>query len=78
MRQTVIILLPVDDYDRIKDAERLEDDNFYSLEELQKEFEDKNGEIPLVYTSMSNFMIDCNDEKINLNLYWLTYVNLLS
>jgi hypothetical protein len=80
MRKTVvIILLPVNDYDRIKDAERLENKNYYSLNDIQKEFEETDkDENVLIYTSMSNFMSDCNNEYICLNQYWLTYVNLLS
>jgi len=79
MRQIVIILLPVDEYDRIDDAEKIENKNYYKFQEIQDDL-NKNGdkESPLIYTSMSNFMLDCNDQNINLELYWLTYVNLLT
>lgn len=76
MRKQIIILLPTDDYDRIDDAERLEGHNFNSLEEIHNEFDDEKGQ-HLVYT-LPNFMLHTNDQVLNLESYWLTYVNLLS
>lgn len=76
MRKTIIVLLPVEHYDRIEDAEKLENQNFYSFQELHDEFANREGD-QLVFT-LPNFMLHCNDQTINLELYWITYVNLLS
>jgi len=73
MRQA-ILLLPVDDYDRRDDAEAVENTTFESISDL----EDRFPKDFLVYPDISDFMDDCNNQEINLELYWLTYVNLKS
>lgn len=74
MKKRVIILLSVDVYHR-ENAEAIEDTDFNTLSDIQDHFSDKST---IFYTSMSEFMDDCNDEQINLELYWLTYVNVKS
>jgi len=76
MKKTIIVLLPVDNYNRIEDAERLEGRDFNNFQELHDEFADREGD-QLVFT-LPNFMLHCNDQELNLELYWLTYVNLLT
>lgn len=72
-KQIVFILLPVDNYDRIDDAEKMEGKNFMNLRDLDSAFPNEDV---LIYTSESNFMWDCNNQDINFENYWLTYVYL--
>jgi hypothetical protein len=71
----VIILLPIEDYDRRDDAESVENTTFESLGQIGDRFE-HNG--VMFFTSMSDFMDSCNDQEINLEHFWLTYVNVRS
>lgn len=73
MRQA-ILLLPVDDYDRRDDAEAVEGTAFPNFEKLEERFPKDF----LVYPEISDFMDDCNNQEINLELYWMTYVKILS
>ena len=71
----VIILLPVDNYDRRTDAEAVEDTTFERLGEIGDKFPDAQV---MFFISISDFMDACNDQEINLEQYWLTYVNVRS
>ena len=69
-KKTLIILLPVDQYDRIEDAEKVEGKNYASLLDVKDRF---SHDGVLVY-ALSNFMYDANDQNVNLENYWITYV----
>lgn len=71
----VIVLLPVEFYDRKVDAEQFEDTNFNDIDEIKFYF--SNEEV-CIYMSMSDFMDDFNDVEFDSNKYWLTYVNIIS
>jgi hypothetical protein len=65
-----VLLYPVDNYDRRKDAEFIEN-NLYSIHLLETL-------VPTdveVYT-LSDFMDGCNNQEINLELYWVSYIRL--
>ena len=65
-----VLLYLVDEHDRRKDAEHIEN-NLYSIHLLETV-------IPIdveVYT-LSDFMDGCNNQEINLELYWVSYIRL--
>ena len=66
-----IVLLPVDDYDRRKHAEAYENAVFENHDEARKVFGENAG----IY-EMTTFMDSCNDQEINLELYWVTYITI--
>lgn len=72
-----IVLLPVDHYDRKEHAEKYEDTTFENIQEVIDTFPNALNEIRF-YRYLHYFMKDCNDQLINLENYWLTYVNILS
>lgn len=64
MEEIKIVLMPVKYYER-KDAEGIEDKVIRTLKGLDEDVE--------VY-SLSDFMDKCNDEEINLDAYWVSYI----
>ena len=72
-KKTLIILLPVGQYDRIEDAERVEGKNYANLRDIKERFP---GDDVLVY-ALSNFIYDSNNENINHQNYWITYVHII-
>ena len=74
MKETFIVLLPVDSTDRHKDANRLESEKFSSLKELIKALPKE-----ALFYDLSNFMEACNSQDIvSLEPYWITYVHIIS
>ena len=63
------MLLPVDQYER-NDVEYLENTNFSSLLDIGDKFRDA-----WIFINLNEFMTACNDQEINLELYWITYIN---
>lgn len=63
-----ILLLPIDKYDRRSHAEFFENTLF-------DEHQLKN-EIPedVTIMTLSEFMDLCNDEELNLDKYWVSYI----
>lgn len=72
-----IVLLPVDHYDRKEHAEKFEDTTFENVQEIADTFLNVQDEV-LIFRNLSIFMGYCNDQLINLENYWLTYVNIKS
>jgi hypothetical protein len=66
-----IVLLPVEDYDRRKVAEAYENAVFETHEDARKVFGEEAG-----ISDMSTFMDMCNDQEINLEGYWITYITI--
>lgn len=64
---TKVLLFPVDEYDR---WEQLEDLDENELLELAHE----DDESVMEY-SLSEFQNECNDEEIDLNGWWIYFVN---
>jgi hypothetical protein len=66
-----IVLLPVDEYDRRKTAEVYENAVFETYEDARKVFGTNAG-----ICDLNTFMESCNDQEINLEQYWLTYITI--
>lgn len=64
---TKVLLFPVDEYDR---WEQLEDLNENELLELAHEDDDNVMEY-----SLKEFQHECNNEEIDLNSWWIYFVN---
>lgn len=81
MTQVFIVLLQVDNFDRLKDANPIENQTFESWEEFWAVLKKRNPDagrgrnIVLTYTQ-TEFMEACNDQIINLEYWWLTYINM--
>lgn len=72
MQQTLVLLLDKNKFDRVFEAEFLDSSNVtsYNHMSLTAEVFGKTCEaLPL-----SDFCQDCNDNMIDLDKYWLTYV----
>lgn len=66
-----IVLLPIEQYDRRKNAEAYENAVFETHEEARKIF----GEVAGI-CELHTFMDMCNDQEINLEDYWVTYITI--
>lgn len=65
-----IVLLPVDHNDRRKDAERIQAMYFENFEDFVQNSKTKKA----IILDHDNFMDDCNNQEINLEHFWVTYV----
>ncbi len=70
--KTFIVLLPTDNNDRKKQANAIQDEMYDTYQHFANASGCKNA---LVY-DLDNFMEQCNDEAINLNDYWVTYIRI--
>lgn len=80
--KTYIVLADVNSFNRKTFVENvLDNKNFDTFDEFQNFIDDKremtNGCYNLLYFDLSEFMDACNDQEINLELWWLSYVNVL-
>ena len=66
-----IVLLPVEEYDRRGTAEAYENAVFENHEEAYKVLGNDAG----IY-ELTTFMDACNDQDINLEGYWITYITI--
>jgi len=66
-----IVLLEVDKYDRKKIAEAYENAVFKTYKEAKEVFGEEAG-----ICDLSTFMDACNDQDINLEGYWITYITI--
>ena len=68
----MIVMLPIDKFDRRRDAEHLENN---TLNEIQvQEWRDKGAAV----LRLTEFMDLCNDQEIDLGGYWISYISTLS
>lgn len=78
--KTYIILLAIDTFDRRKNAERIENEKFDSIkmlyELLQKDIDDEITDKDVLIFELTDFMDACNNEELELSLWWVTYVNI--
>ena len=82
MKETVIVVISVDYSNARKVCEQLENQQFASTTELREvlnleletDEEDKNQP---QFFSLSDFMDECNDQYINLENSFISYVNLI-
>lgn len=68
--ETKVLLLPVEYFDRKKDAEMIENSTWdiHQLEAIDPRILDYN---------MSDFMDLCNDQEFNIENYWVSYIQLI-
>lgn len=66
-----IVLLPVMSYDRRKVAEAYENAVFETHDEARKVFGENAG-----ICELTTFMEMCNDQELNLEDYWITYITI--
>ena len=64
----MIVMLPIDKFDRRRDAEHLENN---TLNQVQVEDLRERGAAVLALTE---FMDLCNDMEIDLGGYWISYI----
>jgi len=70
--EKMIVMLPIDKFDRRRDAEHLENN---TLNEIQvQEWRDKGAAV----LRLTEFMDLCNDQEIDLGGYWISYISTLS
>ena len=62
-----VLLYPVDDYDR-EQAEDMEN-KAYTMEELKRVLPED-----VISYELADFMNECNDQEIELEGYWLSYI----
>jgi hypothetical protein len=68
--EKMIVMLPIDKFDRRRDAEHLENN---TLNEIQvQEWKDKGAAV----LQLTEFMDLCNDQEIDLGGYWISYITL--
>jgi hypothetical protein len=66
-----VLLYPIDNHDRKRDAEHIEN-NGYTIDELM------SGLPPDVSVlTLSEFMDLCNNEEFNPDSYWVSYIRIL-
>jgi hypothetical protein len=68
--KTFIILSPVDNNDR-KRSELCENQTYKNVQEFIDTVPGKNRTV----CDLTNFMDDCNNQEINLENYWISYIN---
>lgn len=64
----MIVMMPIDKFDRRRDAEHLENN---TLNQVQVEDLRERGAAVLALTE---FMDLCNDQQIDLGEYWISYI----
>lgn len=68
--EKMIVMLPIDKFDRRRDAEHLENN---TLNKIQvQEWRDKGAAV----LQLTEFMDLCNDQEIDLGGYWISYITL--
>jgi hypothetical protein len=68
--EKMIVMLPIDKFDRRRDAEHLEN-NTLTQDQVQ-EWRDKGAAV----LALTEFMDLCNDQEIDLGGYWISYITL--
>lgn len=63
-----IVMLPIDKFDRRRDAEHLEN-NVLANEDI-KQWQDKGAAV----LALTEFMDLCNDQQLDLGEYWISYI----
>jgi hypothetical protein len=66
--EKMIVMLPIDKFDRRRDAEHLEN-NTLTQDQVQ-EWRDKGAAV----LALTEFMDLCNDQEIDLGGYWISYI----
>lgn len=66
-----IVLLPTNEYDRRSYAERYENTTYKTFKEAREVFGENAG-----ICELTDFMDMCNDQEMNLEQYWITYITI--
>jgi hypothetical protein len=66
-----VLLFPIDNHDRRQDAEFIQN-NGYRREELESVLPND-----VLSFSLNDFMDACNNQEINLEGYWVSYINVI-
>ena len=66
-----VLLFRVDDYDRRRDVEFIEN-NVYDIHELETAIPND-----VAVLTLSEFMDLCNDQEFDVESFWVTYINLV-
>ena len=78
--KTYIVLLAVDIFERRRHAELLENENFGGVKDvwdlLQKDIDTELTDADVLIYELTDFMDACNNQEIELELWWVTYVNI--
>ena len=75
--KTQIVLIPVDnESDGRKIAERIESQKYSSISEILEEFPEEERESIIIH-ELTDFMDLCNNQELNLESVWVSYVNLI-
>ena len=69
--EKMIVMLPIDKFDRRRGAEHLENSNL-TMDQVN-EWRDKGA----VVLQLTEFMDLCNDMEIDLGTYWISYITLI-
>lgn len=64
-----VLLFRVDDYDRRRDVEFIEN-NVYDIHKLETAIPND-----VAVLTLSEFMDLCNDQEFDVENYWVTYIN---
>ena len=63
-----ILLFPINEYDRRRDAELMEN-NVYNIHQLETAIP---NDVDIV--TLSDFMDLCNNQMLDLEQYWISYI----
>lgn len=78
--KTYIVLLAVDVFERRQHAELLEAEKFENVKKiyelLQKDIDDEITEEDVLIYELTDFIDACNNQELELELWWVTYVNI--
>ncbi len=66
-----IVLLPIKEYDRRRTAEAYENAVFETHDDAIKVFGETAG-----ICELTTFMEMCNDQELELEKYWITYITI--
>jgi hypothetical protein len=77
MKNLYVVLMWVGKFER-KEAEAIEDQHFDDFSSLQEHLEktNLNGYTDASLYTMTDFMDACNDQEIELEQYWVSYVHI--
>jgi hypothetical protein len=77
MKNLYVVLMTIEHFER-KQAEAIEDQHFDDFSSLQEHLEETNvdGYTDASLYTMTDFMEACNDQEIDLEQYWISYVHI--
>lgn len=70
--KTFIVLLPIEENNR-SNAEHIENTTYQNIEEFVNNSKCKRSYV----LALTNFMDECNNQDINLENYWISYIHII-